>query len=172
MRRSVAFNLAELNCRVEMRLRHAEEGGLKRSSYGHEEAAASACFGLLSVGESDLDVLYEFGYEHRTTERDVSCGHLEHTKIWRWAAEPIASPSSQILPPGTRRDFFFAPDKIVDRGMRPFVSWKGPCKYGRLHYRIRWCGHPGDAECTWEESRDLELNIRQAFDLEHPFPAS
>eukprot|EP00587_Corethron_hystrix_P008070 CAMPEP_0113312196 /NCGR_PEP_ID=MMETSP0010_2-20120614/9121_1 /TAXON_ID=216773 ORGANISM="Corethron hystrix, Strain 308" /NCGR_SAMPLE_ID=MMETSP0010_2 /ASSEMBLY_ACC=CAM_ASM_000155 /LENGTH=327 /DNA_ID=CAMNT_0000167969 /DNA_START=98 /DNA_END=1081 /DNA_ORIENTATION=- /assembly_acc=CAM_ASM_000155 len=174
VRRSIACGLVEKTCRVEMRLRHVglapEAGGLRRAAYDHEEAAAAALFRLASVEESDLDNFAEFGYAHRTTERGKSCGHLDLTKVWRWTADPIASPKTQPLPPGTRRDFFFAPERIMDRKMLPFVSWKGPCPEGRLHYLVRWHGYPSDDECTWEQARDIPLDFRRTFDSGHSMP--
>ena len=176
MRRCIASGIARPDCAVEMRLRHGpsgwssapEEGGLLRSRYCHEEAAADACFELASVGESDLDALAEFGYEQRSTKRNASCGNLDLVKVWRWVAAPISSPSAQRLPEGCRRDVLFVPEKILDRQQQPFVSWKGPSPHGRRHYLVCWRGHPESGEHTWEAARDLALEVRRAYDEAHP----
>jgi len=119
------------------------------------------------VSESDLDALAEFGYEHRSTKRNASCGNLELVKVWRWEAEPLGPPSTQHLPEGCRRDVFYAPETVVDCRMHPFVSWKGPSPNGRRHYLVRWRGHPEADECTWEPARDLDFELRKEYDSAH-----
>ena len=176
MRKCVAAGIATPHCAVEMRLRHGpsgcrsapQEGGLLRSAYCHEEAAADACFDLTSVGESDLEALAQFGYQHRSTKRNASCGHLDLVKVWRWAAAPISTPSTQRLPAGGRRETFFVPERILDCQMHDFVSWKGPSPGGRRHYLVCWRGHPQVDEHTWEPARDLALELRRAYDAAHP----
>ena len=78
LRACTACGIAGADCRVEMRLRHEgqlrDAGRLIRSRYGHEEAAALACFNLVSVCESDLPWLESLGYEHRSTKRNARCG--------------------------------------------------------------------------------------------------
>jgi len=166
LRACIATGFARPGCRVEMRLRH--EGHLRdacqliRSRYGHEEAAAAACYDLVSVAESDLDSLEAHGYEHRSTKRNARCGHLEFVNVWTWQAARCAPPSVQALPDGCRRDVFFAPEEICGRELRPHHSWNG--ERDVPHYLVRWRGHPARSECTWEPARDVGLELRRAYD--------
>lgn len=177
LRASIARGFARADCTVEMRLRHVGGGeeeeatGLIRSKYGHEAAAASACFELVSVGESDLATLAQLGYEHRSTKRNARCGHLELARVWTWRAAAVSSPSRQRLPAGCRRDVFFAPEAVLDRQARAYDGWKGAGQpQVKSHYLVRWRGHPAADECTWEPARDLDLGLRKAFDEGSPGP--
>ena len=170
VRATIARGQTQPGCTVEMRLRHVggggDEGQLLRSRYGHEEAASVACFELISVSESDLDVLANFGYEHRSTKRNARCGHLDRVNIWRWRAAVVAAPSLQRLTEGCRRDVFFVPEAILEHRVTSFQSWKGEILV--QYYLVQWRGHPSEDECTWELARDLQfspgLEIRKAYD--------
>ena len=169
LRCCIAAGFAKSDCRVEMRLRHVssekDEGQLIRSRYGHEEAAAASLFDVLSVSESDLEELARYGYEHRLTKRNVPCGHLERVQVWRWMAAALGPPSVQRLPDGThgRRDVFYAPEAILDRRVAKLPSWKGSV-VSVPQYLVRWRGHPEESEQTWEASKDLDIELRKAFD--------
>ena len=71
----------------------------------------------------------------------------------------------QRLPDGThgRRDVFYAPEAILDRRVAKLPSWKGSV-VSVPQYLVRWRGHPEVSEYTWEASKDLDIELRKAFD--------
>ena len=174
VRSCVAAGFACPGCEVEMRLRHVssgdtkeEEGGqqLIRSRYGHQEAATAYLFDLVSVGESDLDELARYGYEHRLTKRNARCGHLDRVQVWRWRAAALGPPSVQRLPEGKhgRRDVFYKAEALLERRIVERPSWKGATA-SVPEYLVRWRGHPEEGEYTWEASKDLAVELRRTFD--------
>ena len=168
VRMCIASGFMQARCNVELRLRHVsnskDAGQLIRSKYGHEEAAAAMLFDLISVDDSDLDAFAKFGYEHRSTKRNARCGHLELVHVWRWRAAAMKPPSVQRLPESchARRDVFYAPEALLDRRLVDVDGWKGTVKVPQ--YLVRWRGHPGAGECTWESSKDLDVWLRKAYD--------
>ena len=162
----IARGFAHAACDVELRLRHVssgeDAGKLIRSQYGHDEAAAAACFDAVSVDESDLHLWP--GYEHRSTKRNARCGHLDLVNMHRWRAAPMRPPSVQPLPLGCnhRRDVFFTAEAIVERRMVEIDTWKGG--QVRAQYLVRWRGHPSPEEYTWEDARDLDVELRKDFE--------
>lgn len=102
---------------VEDKSTHHPSGGLLRSPYGHESAAAEAGFEAQGSGKgiapSDLHVYGTHGYVHRTTKRDSSAGHLgpAWVRVHRWvprhhvvgAASAALSVLTDSMPEGKKR---------------------------------------------------------------------
>ena len=162
VRASIARGFACPDCRVEMRLLHTAPQ-LIRSRYHHEEAAAAACFELISVEPADLEHLCRLGYEHVATKRHALAGVHTAASMWTWRASVLSSPRLQMLPHGCRRDVLFVAEALCAREMRERASWKGAIQVP--YYLVRWGGHAGSDEWTWERACDLDLELRRAFDV-------
>lgn len=73
------------NVIIEMRLIDKHERNV-RAQYLHEEAAVESSFELVGTWPSDLETWQKFGYEHRMTRRNASCGRGLPCRVWRWRA--------------------------------------------------------------------------------------